>query len=173
MPGTHTHTYNSLSLTVHIHTHTSRQRCIQKLPSFRPKGGGYYNHFATLFYTEIGIYEAGILCCQPRASSTLVFFTPNQPRTRPLRTPFCHTYPLIGGIRTIRISITDPALGNAGAIGAGVLRDSVAWHHGAVALIAAVAAVVVVIAHPALLNATAVAAGEFIGAARLVCNTMG
>lgn len=102
----------------------------------------------------------------------LALFTPSNQPTRPLRTPFCHTYPLIGGIRTIRIAIADPALSNAGAIGAGVLRDSVAWHHGAVALIAAVAAVVVVIAHPALLNATAVAAGEFIGAARLVCNTM-
>lgn len=67
MPDTHTHTHTTLP---HLHRHTSRQHCIQKLPSFRPKGGGYYNHFATLFYTEIGIYEAGILCCQPRASST-------------------------------------------------------------------------------------------------------
>lgn len=140
------------------------------MPSFRPEGG-----VSTLFYTEIGIYEAGILCCQPRASSTGILHPkPNPPNLYPLPSvAFCDTYPLIGGIRTVRIAIANPALSNAGSIGAGVLRDSVAWHHGAVALIAAVTAVVVVIAHPALLNATAVAAGEFIGAARLVCNTMG
>lgn len=79
-----------------------------------------------------------------------------------------HTYPLIGGICTVRISIANPTLGNAGAIRAGVLRNGVAWHHGAIALIAAVAAVVVVIADPTLLYATAIAAGELIGAARLV-----
>lgn len=83
------------------------------------------------------------------------------------------TYPLVGCIRTIRIAIADPALGNAGAVGASVLRDAVAGYDGAVALIGAIAAVVVVIAYPTSLDAATIAAGELVGAARLVCGTRG
>lgn len=78
------------------------------------------------------------------------------------------THPLVGAIGAVRIAVADPTLGNAGAVGAGVLRHVVAGHHRTLLFIGSVAAVIVVIALPTLLDATSVAAGELVGATGLV-----
>jgi len=79
------------------------------------------------------------------------------------------THPLIGAIGAVRIAVADPPLGDAGSIGAGVLRHGVAGHHRALLLIRPVATVVVVVALPPLLDAPPIAAGELVGATGLVC----
>lgn len=78
-------------------------------------------------------------------------------------------YPFIGSIGAIWIAITPPFVRHTKAIGAFKVLIGIALWHRTVFLIAIIAAIVIAIATPTLLDAFAICACEFVGAAGFIC----